>query len=92
MDVLLSNLTFKDAKTKISPAVLALADVGEPAVERIFQFIQQTDDRLAAVRGAEAIQRIKCKNADCSECFTWLSERFSDLPKHLQDTLGVIEY
>lgn len=92
IDVLLRNLTFKDAKTKISPAVLALASIGEPAVEPIFQFIQQADDQLAAVRGAEAIQMIKCRDADCSDYFNWLKPRFSSLPKHLQDALAVVDY
>lgn len=92
IETLLQNLTFVDLKTKTCPAVYALGDMGDSAVEPIFKFIQNTDDRIAAVRGAEAIQRIKCKGADCSEYFKWLKPRLPALPKHLQEALGVVEH
>ena len=89
--ILLDNLTFRDEDTKTCPTVRALASIGEVAVEPIFEYIQTTTNQVAAVRGAEAIQMIKCRGADCSAYVEWLKPRFDNLPKHLQEALGVIE-
>ena len=89
--VLLDNLTFRDEDSKTFPAVRALARIGEDAVEPIFVYIKTATNHVAAVRGAEAIQMIKCKGPDCSAYFEWLKPRFDGLPKHLQIALGAIE-
>lgn len=89
--VLLKNLTFRDEDSKIFPAVRALSFIGEDAVEPTFVYIKTTTNHVAAVRGAEAIQMIKCKGPDCSAYIEWLKPRFDALPKHLQIDLGVIE-
>ena len=89
--VLLDNLTFRDEDSKTFPAVSALSRIGEDAVEPIFAYIKTTTNHVAATRGAEAIQMIKCKGADYSEYIEWLKPRFDGLPKHLQIDLGVIE-
>jgi len=89
--ILLDNLTFRDEDSKTFPAVRALARIGEDAVDPIFAYIITTTNHVAAVRGAEAIQMIKCKGADCSAYIEWLKPRFDGLPKHLQIDLGVIE-
>lgn len=89
--ILLENLTFRDEDSKTFPAVRALARIGEDAVDPIFAFIITTTNHVAAARGAEAIQMIKCRGTDCSAYVEWLKPRFDSLPKHLQIDLGVIE-
>ena len=89
--VLLVNLTFRDEDSKTFPAVRALSRIGEDAVEPIFVYIKTTTNHVAVTRGAEAIQMIKCRGADCSAYLEWLKPRFDGLPKHLQIALGVIE-
>ena len=89
--ILLENLSFLDEDRHIFPAVKALSSIGEDAVEPIFAYIKTTTNLVAATRGAETIQMIKCKGADCSEYIEWLKPRFDGLPKHLQIDLGVIE-
>lgn len=88
---LLENLTFRDEDSKTFPAVRALSTIGKDAVEPIFVYIKTTTNLVEAVRGAEAIQLIKCKGADYSEYIEWLKPRFDGLPKHLQNAFGVIE-